>query len=443
MKTRNYKKYSGRYSCLLLVFLGLVLLNISSGSAVEPLEITIESASNDSNMVVINSDLYETITISVEGTSQEIVVLPSDSIAVQLPDNRIGLKFGNGTVSMLPLGSMVMYSGSNMSQGYTAVISVEDESMFFGVNKVVTLPVESFTSTAGYSQSVDALDTYRVEVVINQLSDLDVQSTIERYSVDWGDGTRDTYAADQTMPSHIYKKSGDYSQTFAVTDSFGNTYTIKQRYTVEYEGHLRHSYLWVREYKEPVAVSTSVGFSALFAGLVVLTESGKYKFLALLLLAIPLYTRISKEDVLDQFVRGQIYGYIKTNPGVHYNEIRRGIGVKNGTLSYHLRVLEKTELVKSRREGIRYRAFYPTGMKFPQQERFRMTDLQIKIMDVIQSHEGITQKEIARTLDEKPQTINYNIKVLAQAGLIEVLKQGRKTICYATVDSETSDTAAS
>ena len=59
-----------------------------------------------------------------------------------------------------------------------------------------------------------------------------------------------------------------------------------------------------------------------------------------------MYTRIQKDDELDKFVRGQIYGYIKTNPGVHYNKIRREIDIKNGTLSYHLRVLEKTELIK-------------------------------------------------------------------------------------------------
>jgi predicted transcriptional regulator len=118
------------------------------------------------------------------------------------------------------------------------------------------------------------------------------------------------------------------------------------------------------------------------------------------------------------------------NPGVHYNQIRRGMGIKNGTLSYHLSVLEKTELIKSRREGLKYRAFYPTGMKFPKKERFRLTELQIKIINVIKNYEGITQKDIAKQLGQKPQTINYNIKVLEQAELIQVVKRGRKTCIY-------------
>ena len=198
----------------------------------------------------------------------------------------------------------------------------------------------------------------------------------------------------------------------------------------------------IEDNKEPIAVTTSSGISILSIGLIAFTETGKYKFLALLPLLIPLYSRIQKEDVLDQFVRGQIFGFIKTNPGVHYNQIRRRMGIKNGTLSYHLSVLEKTDLIKSRREGLKYRAFYPSGMKFPQNERFRLTELQIKILDLIKERNGINQKEIAKKMGKKPQTINYNIKVLKQADLITVVKKGRKTFCYPKAEQEYPNTPA-
>ena len=145
---------------------------------------------------------------------------------------------------------------------------------------------------------------------------------------------------------------------------------------------------------------------------------------------VPLYTRIQKEDVLDQFVRGKIYGYIKGNPGVHYNQIMKNLDVKNGTLSYHLHMLEKTGMIQSRKEGVRYRAFYPSNMRFPDEERYRLTDLQLKILKIIKNKNGINQKEIASILDEKHQTISYNIKVLHQAGLIGIIKKGRKTYLY-------------
>ena len=66
----------------------------------------------------------------------------------------------------------------------------------------------------------------------------------------------------------------------------------------------------------------------------------------------PMFTQERKDDVLDHFVRGEIYGFIRANPGSHYNQMMRELDIKNGTLSYHLYILEKTGIVKSRKEGI-------------------------------------------------------------------------------------------
>jgi DNA-binding MarR family transcriptional regulator len=73
-------------------------------------------------------------------------------------------------------------------------------------------------------------------------------------------------------------------------------------------------------------------------------------------------------------------------------------------------------------------------MNFPKAERFRLTELQIRIIGSIRDQPGLTQKDIARMLDRKPQTINYNIKVLDQANLISVVKAGRKTTCFPVSD---------
>jgi len=49
------------------------------------------------------------------------------------------------------------------------------------------------------------------------------------------------------------------------------------------------------------------------------TESGRYRLFAYLALMLPLFTRISKNEVLENFVRGQIYGYKRRafNTGIH------------------------------------------------------------------------------------------------------------------------------
>ena len=381
------------------------------------------------NIDDLNSDLGLTDNIS------KVKELPDGSVAVRLPKNRIGIRLENGSYKILPIGSAIVKEliGKDISvfSDWTkAVISVNDQDSIIGVPKIENATIDNFVSNSKYNQYINDLDKYKVEIVVNELQKSELKENIVSYKIDWGDGTHDIYNPEKITVAHVYKKSGTYIQTFNITDAFGLSYEFEKEFTVNYEGNVGHLYLVMKEYKTPIFTTTTFGIGLTLIGFILFTESGKYKFLALMTVLMPLYTRLHKEDVLDQFVRGQIYGYIKTNPGVHYNQIRRGIDVKNGTLSYHLRVLEKTELIKSRKEGIRYRAFYPTGMKFPKVERYRLTELQTKILDIIKSRDGINQKDISKILNKKPQVINYNIKVLRQAELIIVKKIGRKTICF-------------
>ncbi|MFQ6061540.1 MAG: winged helix-turn-helix transcriptional regulator, partial [Thermoplasmata archaeon] len=151
------------------------------------------------------------------------------------------------------------------------------------------------------------------------------------------------------------------------------------------------------------------------------------RFLFFLLVA-PLYTKIKREKILDHFVRGQIYGYILANPGEHYNGIREALGLTNGSLAHHLRTLERERFVKSKRFGI-YRRFYPMHMRIPE-DGFRANEIQKTILRLIEEHPGISQKEIAGLVNLTPPTINYHVGILANAGLIRVERNGRKTECY-------------
>lgn len=381
--------------------------------------------------IVTDPSLAKT-TIIYQGSLKTVVELPKESVVVKLPDNRLAIKYESAQTSILPAGSTVTIIQDN------PIVEVPNQSRALMVSKIVESPLWNFTTKTVFSQSIQELNSYNVQTVFFELLRDVPEDPLVSYMIDWGDGTKEMHTQDNVSISHVYQNSGDYTLKINASDQLGFTYTTTQTLTVSYEGNVAHSYLWVKKNKEPVAMATTTGLGLLLVGLVAFTESGKYKLLMLFTLMIPLYTRIQKEDVLDQFVRGQIYGYIKTNPGVHYNQILRQVGVKNGTLSYHLGVLEKTQLIQSRREGLKYRAFYPTGMMFPKEERFRLTELQIQIIAHIKNRPGLTQKEIARLLGQKPQTINYNIKVLAQARLIHVTKKGRKTCCYPVPDTEVS-----
>jgi len=61
--------------------------------------------------------------------------------------------------------------------------------------------------------------------------------------------------------------------------------------------------------------------------------------------------------VLDNFERGRIFGYVSNNPGVHFNKIKRSLGLLTGTAAYHLSMLEYHGLIKSEIDG-QYRRYH-------------------------------------------------------------------------------------
>jgi predicted transcriptional regulator len=147
--------------------------------------------------------------------------------------------------------------------------------------------------------------------------------------------------------------------------------------------------------------------------------------------------------VLDQFVRGQVYGMVRIRPGVHYSEIKDALNVGNGTLAYHLSVLEREGFIRSDRKGLK-KLFYPTKLplkfqdidkKFPKGEEspiegVKLSALQQTIIDTIKNHPGITESELVTTTKRSKQTINYNIKNLKMYGQIETIKQNNAVKCY-------------
>jgi predicted transcriptional regulator len=156
------------------------------------------------------------------------------------------------------------------------------------------------------------------------------------------------------------------------------------------------------------------------------TEIGK---VALFYYIYLLYTRIKKEYILDNFTRGEIFGYIKANPGVHFSEIKRALELKNGSLAYHIKTLEKRELIVSRRDR-GYKRFYPKTMKLPERNIRELIPVQRNIMHIVNESPGISQTAIAEKLDISFQLVHYHVKILREAEYIILEKDGKQTYCY-------------
>jgi predicted transcriptional regulator len=174
-----------------------------------------------------------------------------------------------------------------------------------------------------------------------------------------------------------------------------------------------------------------VGISLLIAGACLTvfiggTEIGLLAFLQFIL--VPLFVRIKKDRVLDHFTRGQIFGFIKANPGTHYIAVQEHLELHNGVLAYHLKVLEREDYIVSEREGI-YKRFYPRHMKIPRKER-QLSRVQLDIISALRMHPGTSQNGLARMLGESKQVIGYHIRVLEKAGIVRVERDAQATRCF-------------
>jgi DNA-binding MarR family transcriptional regulator len=166
-------------------------------------------------------------------------------------------------------------------------------------------------------------------------------------------------------------------------------------------------------------IAFGIGALAFFLGA---TEAGTY---ILFLFFMPLYSKMKPEEILDSFIRGKILGYIRANPGCHYNLIKQDLKLHNGTLIHNLDTLERNGYVKSVRDGL-LRRFFPGELKIPQ-GRFYMNPMQEQMSKYIREHPGVSQAELTRGLYMHPHVVRYHIKILKKAEILRVEDEGGKT----------------
>lgn len=161
------------------------------------------------------------------------------------------------------------------------------------------------------------------------------------------------------------------------------------------------------------------------------SEALKFKLVTVLF--VPLYTRLKREDVLDHEVRGMIRGCVISDPGIHYNEILRRLGLSNGKAAYHIKTLEREGFIRSVTDG-RYKRFYPPGMKVTDIP-VRLNPTQKLILEIIGKNEGLSQRKIARLMDVSYPTVHRQVNKMDKIGVIRVVKKGTRTKCYVADDS--------
>src|SRR5437879_831194 len=174
----------------------------------------------------------------------------------------------------------------------------------------------------------------------------------------------------------------------------------------------------------------SLGLLGGLAAFLSWTEPGRHAIFGAFF---PLYTRLKKEEVLDHFVRGQVFGVIKTEPGTHFTEIRENLGLSNGTLSYHLRTLEVAAFIRSEREGMYKRFFAADAQPDRGGEGIRLSSLQKVLVEILRRNPGSAQRDLALQAGVTQQTVSYNLRILQKQGILQTISRGRRQV-YLTAD---------
>ena len=136
--------------------------------------------------------------------------------------------------------------------------------------------------------------------------------------------------------------------------------------------------------------------------------------------------RLKVEDALEHETRTALNKIIQKHPGVSFSELMNETQLMNGVIAYHLKVLEKADIVRSVRTRGR-RCYYSTKvsiLKVPMSTSAR-------VLALIKKNPGTFQIAIAKEIDESRQTINYQVNQLLKEGKIWYKIDGKKMLLFA------------
>ncbi len=155
-------------------------------------------------------------------------------------------------------------------------------------------------------------------------------------------------------------------------------------------------------------------FIALVALLYITSEGFSYTLLSILA---PFYSRIAKEEVLDNLTRAQVYDHIRDHPGDHISEISRKLGFDLKTIVYHMNVLRDKREIRVVRNGKFVQCFLKG------EEVDTLTPLQRRLMAFITENPGKNFGELQSGLGVKERTLRQHLGQLEPR--LEVKRDGK------------------
>ena len=137
---------------------------------------------------------------------------------------------------------------------------------------------------------------------------------------------------------------------------------------------------------------------------------------------------VNVSKILENENRARILNWIFKEPGIHFNDLLRKVGVSAGTLTWHLDLLEKAKLIQKRKVG-QYVFYFSSLVRDPLSKldhKLSKSKTTLNVLHLINMNPGLYQNQIAKRLNLHHKTIKYHLDKLLQVDAIYKEKTGRR-----------------
>lgn len=152
--------------------------------------------------------------------------------------------------------------------------------------------------------------------------------------------------------------------------------------------------------------------------------------------AVAMYTRIRPNAALENGTRKAIFDLVCRAPGLGVHAIAAAAGVSYSTTAYHLERLVEAGMLVMTPDGNKL-CYYKNGGAFTETERRLLplvkNDEAARVLEAILERPGTYRAALAERLGVTATTVNWHLKRLLEAGLVEEVRAGRNAYLYPRV----------
>lgn len=135
------------------------------------------------------------------------------------------------------------------------------------------------------------------------------------------------------------------------------------------------------------------------------------------------------EEELGLPTRKELFRHVEANPGIHFSQLKRDLEMETGLLQYHLRELERYDVLESEEYQGKRRVF--VAHELGEEERAILAVLRYEttrqILLYLLEEGPARNRAIAEAVGVTPATISWHLSNLVEEGIVELVSEGRTT----------------